>query len=141
MLVPGPTEHRGSVGKSHTRREINAMSVIIEKSIAAALVAALLIAPGHAMAADAMKLASQSLDADAGTTVRFADLDLSKPEGVATLYARISRTAHDICGDVDGRMSLNEKCVAKTVENAVNRLNWPLLTALHTAHLKHALGS
>ena len=117
------------------------MSVIIEKSIAAALVAALLIAPGHAMAADAMKLASQSLDADAGTTVRFADLDLSKPEGVARLYARISRTAHDICGDADGKTSLNERCIAKTIEDAVNRLNKQPLTALHTEHLKHALGS
>jgi UrcA family protein len=141
MLPPGPAEHRGSVGKSHTRREINVMSVIVEKSIAAALVAALLIAPGHAMAADAMKLASRSVDADAGITVRFADLDLSKPEGVATLYARISRTARDICGDADGKMSLNERCVTKTVENAVNRLNRPQLTALHTEHLKHALGS
>jgi UrcA family protein len=117
------------------------MSAVIEKSFAAALVAALLIAPGHPMAADAVKLASQSVDTGAGTTVSFVDLDLSKPEGVARLYARISRTARDICGDPDGRMSLNERCVAKTIENAVKRLNRPPLTALHTEHLKHALGS
>jgi UrcA family protein len=141
MLIPGPTEHCDPVGTSHTRREIDAMSAFIEKSIAAALVAALLIAPGHAMAADAMKLASHSVDADAGTTVRFADLDLSKPEGLARLYARISRTARDICGDADGRSSLKERCIAKTIEDAVNRINRPPLTALHTEHLKHALGS
>jgi len=117
------------------------MSAVTEKSIAAALIAALLIAPGHPMAADAMTFASQSVGTNAGTTVRFADLDLSKPEGVARLYARISRTAHDICGDADGKTSLNERCIAKTIEDAVNRLNKQPLTALHTEHLKHALGS
>jgi UrcA family protein len=117
------------------------MSAIIEKSFAAALIAALLIAPGHSMAADATKLASQSVDMNAGTTVHFADLDLSKPAGVARLYGRISRTAHDICGDANGSMSLRDRCIARTIEDAVNRINKPPLTALHTEHLKHTLGS
>jgi UrcA family protein len=108
------------------------MSAVIEKSIAASLIALLLIAPGYTVAADAT---------NPGTTVRFADLDLSKPEGVARLYSRISRTAHDICGDADGRTSLNDRCIAKTIEDAVNRINKPPLTALHTEHLKHAMGS
>lgn len=117
------------------------MSAIIEKSIAAAFIAVLLIAPGYSFAAGAITFASQSGGANDGTTVRFADLDLSKPEGVARLYARISRTARDICGDADGSMSLKQKCVAKTIEDAVSRINKPLLTALHTEHLKHSLGS
>ncbi len=117
------------------------MSAVIEKSFAAALIAVLLIAPGYSMAADATKFASQSSDTSAGTTVRFADLDLSKPEDLARLYARISRTARDICGDADGRTSLKGRCIAKTIEDAVNRINKPPLTALHTEHLKHALGS
>jgi UrcA family protein len=117
------------------------MSAVIEKSIAAALLAVLLTAPGPSMAADAMKLSAQSVDTNAGTTVRFSDLDLSRPEGVARLYARISRTAHDICGDANGRTSLKDRCIARTIEDAVNRIDKLPLTALHTEHLKHALGS
>jgi UrcA family protein len=117
------------------------MSAVIEKSIAAALIAVLLTGAGPSMAADAMRLSSQSVDANAGTTVRFADLDLSRPEGVASLYARIRRTAHDICGDANGSTSLKDRCIARTIEDAINRINKPPLTALHTEHLKHALGS
>jgi UrcA family protein len=117
------------------------MSAITEISVAAALIAVLFIAPGPSMAADAMKLTSQSVDTNAGTTLRFSDLDLSKPEGVARLYARISRTAHDICGDANGRTSLKDGCIARTIEDAVSRIDKPPLTALHTEHLKHALGS
>jgi UrcA family protein len=124
------------------QEERNAMSALIEIFIALPLVALLLlVAPGPSMAADAMKPASQSVYTDAGTTIRFADLDLSKPQGVATLYARIRRTAHDICGDADGRYSLKERCIARTIEDAVSRINEPPLTALHTEHLKRALGS
>jgi UrcA family protein len=126
-------------------KEINAMTAVIEKSITAALIAALLIAPGHPMAADAMQLAPRSVATNSGTAVRFADLDVSKPEDVARLYARISRTARDICGrsnaDGDGRMSLEERCIAKTIEDAVSRINRPMLTALYAEHLKRALGS
>ena len=117
------------------------MTAVIEKSIAAALIAVILIGCGHPMVAEAMEPLPQSVDSNAGGTVRFADLDLSKPEGVARLYARISRTARDICGDADGRTSLKGRCIAKTIEDAVNRINKPPLTALHTEHLKHALGS
>jgi len=74
------------------------MTAVIEKSIAAALIALTLIGSGYPMAAKAMGPAPQSVDINAGITVRFAGLDLSKPEGVATLYGRISQAARDICG-------------------------------------------
>lgn len=121
------------------------MTAVIEKSVAAALIALTLIGSGYPMAAKAMRAAPQSVDTDPGITVRFADLDLSKPEGVATLYGRINRAARDICGpsgaDGDGRMSLAERCITRTIEHAVTRINRPLLTALHAEHLKHTQGS
>ena len=117
------------------------MTADIEKLIAAALIAVSLIACGHAVAADAVKLAPQSVDTDAGTTVRVADLDLSKQQDVARLYARVSLAARDICGDGNGRMSLEKRCIAKTIDDAVSRINRPTLTALHAEHLKRALGS
>jgi UrcA family protein len=121
------------------QEEKNAMTADIEKLIAAALIAASLIACGHAMAADGMK--PQSVDTDAGTTLRVVDLDLSKPQDVARHYARVSLAARDICGDGNGRMSLEKRCIAKTIEDAVSRINRPTLTALHAEHLKRALGS
>jgi UrcA family protein len=125
--------------------DISAMTAVIEKSIGAALIALTLIGSGYPMTAKAMGPAPQSVGINAGITIRFADLDLSKPAGIATLYGRISRAARDICGpsgaDGDGRMSLKERCITRTIEDAVTRINRPLLTALHSEHLKHTQGS
>jgi UrcA family protein len=123
------------------KQEINAMTAIIEKPFAVALIAALLMAPGYSMAADATELPSHSVDMNAGTTVHFADLDLSKPAGLARLYERISRTASDICGAANGSTSLRERCMTRTIEDAIDRINKPPLTALHAEHLRHAVGS
>ena len=53
------------------------MTTVIEKSIGAALIALTLIGSGYPMAAKAMGPAPQSVDINAGITVRFAGLDLS----------------------------------------------------------------
>jgi hypothetical protein len=66
------------------------MTAVIEKSIGAALIALTLIGSGYPMTAKAMGPAPQSVDINAGITIRFADLDLSKPEGIAP--ARLSLT-------------------------------------------------
>ena len=69
------------------------------------------------------------------TTVSFRDLDLSNPYGVTTLYQRIKAAAEKVCGyqgtDFIER-SIWRGCVRGAVDDAVAKVNNPLLTALHT---------
>ena len=118
------------------------MNALIRNSTAVTLIAISLMAAGRALAADPRARASQSVENKAGIRVRYADLDLSKEEDVSILYKRISRAARDNCGtgaaSWDGRTSLLKKCLDQTIEDAVNRINKPLLTALRREHLRGA---
>jgi UrcA family protein len=71
-------------------------------------------------------------------TVKFRDLDLSKPEGVATLYQRIERSARLVCTDSSspydaGRVATFERCYKAAIQDAVSSIDQPQLTALHRA--------
>jgi UrcA family protein len=118
------------------------MNALIKQSTAIILMAISLIAAGRALAADPR--APQSVENKAGIRVRYADLDLSKPQDVSILYKRISRAARDNCGTDaaawDGRTSLLKKCIGQTIEDAVNRINKPLLTALHRERMNRMRG-
>jgi UrcA family protein len=115
------------------------MNTLIKNSTSIALIAISLMTAGRALAADSGVPASQSVENKGGIRVRYADLDLSKPEDVSTLYKRIGRAARDNCGadpvSWDGRTSLLTKCIEQTIEDAVNRINKPQLTALHHEHV------
>jgi UrcA family protein len=68
--------------------------------------------------------------------VKFRDLDLSKPEGVAALYQRIERSARLVCTDSSspwdaGRVETFKRCYQGAIEDAVSSINQPQLTALH----------
>jgi UrcA family protein len=80
---------------------------------------------------------AETLDATARTaTVRFADLNLNNSEGVRILYARIRAAAETVCGT---RWSVWDhrqvwawrECYRTTLDDAVRRINQPLLTDLH----------
>ena len=119
------------------------MNALIKQSAAVTLIAISLIAAGRALAADPR--APQSVENKAGIRVRYADLDLSKPQDVSILYKRINRAARDNCGTDaaaawDGRTSLLKKCIGQTIEDAVNRINKPLLTALHRERMNRMRG-
>ena len=63
-------------------------------------------------------------------------LDLTKPDTVAHLYARIQSSARKVCRDSTSssdRAPLRsfERCYNATVEHAVQGVRVPLLTALH----------
>jgi UrcA family protein len=91
---------------------------------------------------------SQASTADLGLTtgspsmiVRFADLDLAKPHDVEVLYRRIRSAAHLVCNESsepwDGSRIRNWiKCFKGTTEAAVQRVNRPMLTALHQQRTK-----
>ena len=124
------------------REEQSAMIALIRKSTAVTLIAISLMAAGRALAVDPRAPASQPVENKAGLRVHYADLDLSKEEDVSILYKRVSRAARDNCGtdaaSWDGRTSLMKKCVDQTIEDAVNRINKPQLTALHREHARGA---
>jgi UrcA family protein len=71
------------------------------------------------------------------STVRYVDLDASRPGGAAALYARISAAANDVCRTMDGRdlASKNRfnRCVHKAVVEAVAKVDQPALYSVYYA--------
>jgi UrcA family protein len=78
--------------------------------------------------------AAHASDASAKSrTVQFADLDLNKPEGAATLFHRIKGAALTVCGSHHSRATIRDKqrhadCIGFAMSNAVARVDEPLLT-------------
>jgi UrcA family protein len=71
-------------------------------------------------------------------TVRYYDLNLNNPEGVASLYRRIHTAAVDVCESAEGPQVVSRvfwhgwhKCVAHAVENAVNKVHNDKLSAYY----------
>ena len=68
-------------------------------------------------------------------TVRFADLDLSRPEGAQTLYNRLRSAAEQVCEQVQSESGLSwtfrayKTCIDKATADAIAKVNRPLLTA------------
>ncbi len=105
---------------------------IINKALLGCALTGVLIA-GSAQAV-AGRAARQSFDPV--VTVRFADLNPTSAEGTRTLYARIRSAAQTVCGPSfslwDGRrMAAWKECYRATVDEAVRRIDRPMLMALH----------
>ncbi len=67
--------------------------------------------------------------------VSYADLDLSRHEGIATLYSRISSAAREVCpADVSANKFLAQKareCRTVAVARAIRDVGAPALTEYH----------
>jgi UrcA family protein len=72
------------------------------------------------------------------TTVKFADLNVSNPQGAAALYARIQRAARKVCPHVDARdlgsRGQMDACVNKAIAAAVAKVDQPALFDAYNAH-------
>ena len=86
----------------------------------------------------AMMLAGGGGSAQAEPSVRidFETLDLTQPEDVESLYTRIKLAARMVCSDSSSpwdakHMRYIEDCRNAVVADAVERIDQPLLTALH----------
>lgn len=80
----------------------------------------------------ALPAAAESLEAPK-VTVKFADLDISHPQGAAVLYARIVAAAHKVCSPLDAR-GLSGKirldaCIKNATTDAVIAVDEPALLA------------
>jgi UrcA family protein len=75
--------------------------------------------------------------------VRFADLDITRSAGAATLYARITSAARAVCGPSlssreFGSSSQTRQCQEQAIERAVTDVNAPALTSYHLIKVKSA---
>jgi UrcA family protein len=71
-------------------------------------------------------------------TVKYGDLNLSSPQGAATLYSRIQAAAKDGCWQLEGpgiQATLQYNgCVDEGIVDAVNQVNSPELSTVYSAH-------
>jgi UrcA family protein len=70
--------------------------------------------------------------------VSFADLNLSSEAGAATLYQRIRGAARTVCSPNPGERPPEryrdwKQCYETAINNAVGKVNSPLLSALHSS--------
>ena len=76
-----------------------------------------------------------SPDQSAQRTVRFADLDLSRPAGVAVLYQRIRMAAREVCQPLDERdlmlLAASRSCVRDAIDHAVDDVHSLTLSRYH----------
>ena len=71
--------------------------------------------------------------------VKFGDLNISNPQGAATLYSRITVAAHQVCKSFDGdsrnlgSRALLDACVHKAIAGAVSKVDRPELFTVYSA--------
>lgn len=70
-------------------------------------------------------------------TVKYADLDVSNPEGAAALYARIEHAAREVCHPLeerDFRSLAYDACVHQAITDAVTKVDRQALFVVYNAH-------
>lgn len=69
--------------------------------------------------------------------VSYADLDVSRPEGVKVLYRRIQAAAASVCEEFDGQRleqkALFRSCKFDATNSAVSTISLPALSEIHAA--------
>ena len=88
-------------------------------------------------------MAAPRVDEAPSETVRYHDLNLNSPEGVAGLYRRIQGAAADVCQSVEGSAFVNRlfwtewnDCVSHAVANAVKTVHNDNLSAYHWERIR-----
>lgn len=118
------------------------MNAVVAKSAATVILAAASI--GYTLVASADRLVAE-VGSVPTATVKYGDLNIGTPQGLEMLYARINRAARAVCGFDHSHKELqrsrpSHSCYRAAVENAVNKVNQPTLTALHRSKSKAAVG-
>jgi UrcA family protein len=87
-------------------------------------------------------LSTAAVDDDAAlsVTVRYHDLNLNSPEGVASLYGRIRVAAEQVCRTLESRDLMRkaqwQDCFSHAVANAVKAVNNAPLSAYHWQRIR-----
>jgi UrcA family protein len=97
------------------------------------LTSALAVCAQSALAADLID------DSPRQTSVHFADLDLSRVEGAASLYQRLRFAAETVCADVGSkdlaRTTRVNSCISGAIATAVAQIDRPVLSAYYRSKL------
>ncbi|MBK6289958.1 MAG: UrcA family protein [Gammaproteobacteria bacterium] len=77
-------------------------------------------------------------------TVSYRDLDLSRPAGIGSLYARLERAARAVCVPREvrdlGMRRDQARCHASAMDNAVANIDNPGLSGFHLAQTGRSVG-
>ncbi len=108
------------------------MNVFAKTLIGVALGATL--GAGATLATSGTAMAARSIDRP--VTVRFGDLNLNSAEGVRRLYVRVESAAMQVCGPRFSVLNAShwrewKECHIATIDDAVRRIDRPVLTAFH----------
>lgn len=111
---------------------LNIIRHVMTAAIVGTLVSGFAVPAGAAGATDVRSI-----------TVKFADLNVSSPEGAAALYARIRSAAISVCSppestDYPFKTSF-KACVHNAIADAVTRVNRMELYTVYNQHNKPAL--
>ena len=97
-----------------------------------------------ALSCGAVSIAADNSDVPQ-VVVKFGDLNLSNPQGAATLYGRIVAAAHEVCKSFDidsrglGSRVRLDACVHKAIAGAVTKVGQPELFAIYNGKNHHPL--
>ena len=101
-------------------------------------IAALLVFPALFIVQPAV-----AMEAPPSVTVRYHDLNLNNPEGIATLYKRIHDAAIEVCKPLKGPLVADrifwitwDECFDPAIANAVKAVNNENLSAYHLQHTR-----
>jgi len=76
-------------------------------------------------------------------TVRFGQLDLTRPAAAEQLYRKLVATSKQVCEPVNGAQARQKyeyrACVSEALANAVAEINQPLLTSLYDTKGKRSI--
>jgi len=89
----------------------------------------------------AQALTAEQPDGVRSITVSFRDLNLSTIEGATTLYQRIKKAANKVCEEPDSYLNDPRAwahCYRGAIDDAVAKVNSPLLTAVHDGKSRDA---
>ena len=99
-------------------------------SAAAAIAMTALLATASDARAEAVQIAPS-------VAVHYSELNLGNDQGVADLYRKLKRAAHEVCDAYEGRsldrQAVAQKCFEKSLESAVYQVNAQRLTEMHEA--------
>jgi UrcA family protein len=106
------------------------------------MVASLML-PALFVAAPAFAAAAAAVEAPPSVTVRYDDLNLTSPKGVASLYRRIQYAATEACRPAEGPQSVERmrwgawnKCFRHAISEAVQAVHNEKLSAYHWQHTR-----
>jgi UrcA family protein len=107
------------------------------------IIAAAMLLGTSALGLTAFPAAADSEAPPLQVTVKYGDLDISRPQGATVLYGRIRAAAKNVCSPFDRGGPLDKmqfaSCIQKSVADAVTAVSAPALTAVYSEKTKGAL--